>query len=154
MSYGLRPEFETLLRAVVETNPSEEVRGIACLALAQFLNARRVKLDLVRDRPELVPRFERLVGRERFDEWRRRDPAATGADVEAIFEKAAAVFGDVKHPYGGTIGDKARSELFEIRHLAIGKLAPDIEGVDQDGRPLKLGDYRGRVVLLDFWSDV
>ena len=44
-------------------------------------------------------------------------------------------------------------ELFGIRHLSVGKVAPDIEGVDQDGVKFKLSDYRGKVVLLDFWSE-
>ena len=37
--------------------------------------------------------------------------------------------------------------------LAIGKVAPEIQGVDGDGMPFKLSDYRGQVVLLDFWGD-
>jgi peroxiredoxin len=32
-------------------------------------------------------------------------------------------------------------------------VAPDIEGEDQDGVRFKLSDYRGKVVLLDFWSE-
>ena len=52
----------------------------------------------------------------------------------------------------GTVADKAKSELFEIRFLAIGKTAPDIEGEDQDGKKFRLSDYKGKVVLLDFWS--
>ena len=34
----------------------------------------------------------------------------------------------------------------------VGKVAPDIEGQDQDGASLKLSDHRGKVVLLDFWG--
>jgi hypothetical protein len=34
----------------------------------------------------------------------------------------------------------------------LNKLAPDIVGEDIDGRPLKLSDYRGKVVMLDFWG--
>jgi peroxiredoxin len=34
----------------------------------------------------------------------------------------------------------------------IGRPAPEIEGVDQDGKPLKLSAYRGKVVLIDFWA--
>jgi peroxiredoxin len=40
-----------------------------------------------------------------------------------------------------------------MRHLAVGREAPDIEGADQDGKRFKLSDYRGKVVLLDFWSE-
>jgi peroxiredoxin len=29
--------------------------------------------------------------------------------------------------------------------------APEIQGVDADGAAFKLSDYRGKVVLLDFW---
>jgi cytochrome oxidase Cu insertion factor (SCO1/SenC/PrrC family) len=37
--------------------------------------------------------------------------------------------------------------------LEIGKVAPDIEGVDLDQVPFRLSDYRGKVVVLDFWGD-
>jgi hypothetical protein len=31
--------------------------------------------------------------------------------------------------------------------------APEIAGEDLDGVPFRLSDYRGKVVLLDFWGD-
>ena len=34
----------------------------------------------------------------------------------------------------------------------VGEAAPDISGVDIDGKEFKLSDYRGKVVLLDFWG--
>jgi len=43
--------------------------------------------------------------------------------------------------------------LFELRNLGIGKTAPEIEGEDVDGKKFKLSDYRGKVVVLDFWGD-
>ncbi len=36
--------------------------------------------------------------------------------------------------------------------LEEGNLAPDIVGEDIDGVKFKLSDYRGKVVLLDFWG--
>lgn len=36
--------------------------------------------------------------------------------------------------------------------LAIGKPAPEIIGVDTDGKPMKLSDYRGKVLVVDFWG--
>ena len=45
-----------------------------------------------------------------------------------------------------------RRELFEIRDLAIGKPAPEITGEDVDGQPMKLSDFRGKVVCLVFWT--
>jgi hypothetical protein len=47
---------------------------------------------------------------------------------------------------------EAKEALFEIEHLSIGATAPDIDGVDVDGVAFKLSDYRGKVVLLDFWG--
>ena len=37
--------------------------------------------------------------------------------------------------------------------VAEGSLAPEIKGNDLDGAPFKLSDYRGKVVMLDFWGD-
>jgi cytochrome oxidase Cu insertion factor (SCO1/SenC/PrrC family) len=36
--------------------------------------------------------------------------------------------------------------------IQVGDTAPDIEGTDADGRAFRLSDYRGKVVLLDFWA--
>jgi|GEM_PF-1167921 cytochrome c biogenesis protein CcmG/thiol:disulfide interchange protein DsbE len=33
-----------------------------------------------------------------------------------------------------------------------GKTAPEIAGIDADGAKFHLSDYRGKVVLLDFWA--
>jgi hypothetical protein len=153
MRYGIRKEYETFLVLVLRNNPHREVQGVACLALAQFLNSRLQKLNLLRDRPELARRYEDLFGKDDFKRMQRRGRAKLAREVEEFFEDAADSYGNVKLPYGGTVGETAQSELFEIRHLAVGKEAPDIESTDQDGKRFKLSDYRGKVVLLDFWSE-
>jgi cytochrome oxidase Cu insertion factor (SCO1/SenC/PrrC family) len=33
----------------------------------------------------------------------------------------------------------------------VGQPAPPVEGVDADGSTVRLGDFRGKVVLIDFW---
>ena len=53
----------------------------------------------------------------------------------------------------GTIGEIAERDLFELRFLSIGKVAPEIEGEDIDGVAFKLSDYRGKVVVIDFWGN-
>jgi hypothetical protein len=112
------------------------------------------RLDLVKEQPELAKEFAGLFGQNYLEELRRQDRAKAVSEAEAFFEQAAQKFGDVKIPDGGTVGEKAMAELFEIRHLSVGREAPDIEGEDQDGKRFKLSDYRGKVVLLDFWSYV
>ncbi len=37
--------------------------------------------------------------------------------------------------------------------IAIGQPTPDIVGNDTTGQEMKLSDYRGQVVMLDFWGD-
>jgi peroxiredoxin len=36
--------------------------------------------------------------------------------------------------------------------LAVGRPAPEIEGIDLNGRRFRLSYYRGKVVVLDFGS--
>lgn len=51
-----------------------------------------------------------------------------------------------------TLGQVAEAQLDDWRNLAVGKMAPEIEGVDLLGKPLKLSDYRGKVVAMVFWG--
>ena len=53
---------------------------------------------------------------------------------------------------GASIASLAEDELYIIRYLTKGRLAPELEGVDSANRPLKLSDYKGKVVVLLFWS--
>jgi hypothetical protein len=53
---------------------------------------------------------------------------------------------------GSTLAELAQHELFELQNLAVGKLAPDIAAEDTAGVAFKLSDYRGKVVMLDFWG--
>lgn len=54
---------------------------------------------------------------------------------------------------GTELGDQIAAPRFEKERLQIGMVAPDIEGLDLDGKPMKLSDFRGKVVVLDFWGD-
>jgi hypothetical protein len=153
LSYGYCKEYETFLRAVLDMNPHKDVQGSACLGLAHFLSGRLQRLDLIKGQPQPTKEFADLFGKDYLEELQRQDRSTANKEVEALFEQAAEKYGDVKVPgSGSTVGEKARAELFEIRHLRVGKEAPDIEGQDQDGKSFKLSDYRGKVVLLDFWS--
>ncbi|MGF1579434.1 MAG: peroxiredoxin family protein [Gemmataceae bacterium] len=48
---------------------------------------------------------------------------------------------------------RMESSLFKLQNLSIGKKAPEIDAEDIDGVRFKLSDYRGKVVVLDFWGD-
>ena len=150
--YAYRMEFEKFLRTVLEKNPHRNVQAIACLSLAQFLNDRLRMLQLAEDRTELAECYEIVFGKNYLPELQRLGRAKLATRVESLFERASEEYADVKFR-AGTVGEQAKSELYDIRHLSIGKQAPDIEGKDQDGRQFRLSDYRGKVVLLYFWSE-
>ncbi|NIP92241.1 MAG: redoxin domain-containing protein, partial [Akkermansiaceae bacterium] len=153
VGFGFRRECENFLRAVLENNPHHDVQGLACLALAQFLAGREARLALLKDQPELARRYDLLYGRDYLEELREQDRAKAMGEAQTFHELAIAKYGDVKMPFDETVGKAAKRDLFEIRQLSVGRIAPDIDGRDQDGRQFKLSDYRGKVVLLYFWSE-
>ena len=125
MSRSLGEEkAEGLLRDLIEKAPQPALKGGAMFALASMLDAD----DL--------------------------DPAsARGKEVRALMEAVAKDYADVTDSRGRSVGARAEGWLFEKERLQVGKVAPDIEGNDLAGVPFKLSDYRGKVVLLDFWGD-
>jgi hypothetical protein len=154
IAYGYCMEYEPFLRAVLAANPHESVRATACLSLGAFLNNRLQRLDLCRERPGLAREFADLFGKEYLEALLRQDRGKVIEEAEAVFRQAAEQYGRVTLPGGNTVAEQADAEMFAIRHLSVGQQAPDIDGEDQDGRRFKLSDYRGKVVLLDFWSYV
>lgn len=68
------------------------------------------------------------------------------------FEAIVSEYADLE--YGdSTYGDRSRGYLFELDNLQIGMAAPDFEVVDENGAKWKLSDYRGKVVVVDFWGN-
>lgn len=66
---------------------------------------------------------------------------------QAIIQSAEVDLGG-----GTTVAKLAKDELYIITHLVKGRIGPDLSGTDSAGRPLKLSDFKGKVVLLLFWS--
>ena len=151
--YGFRQECETFLRTVLEKSPHREVQGQACLRLAQFLPMRLEKVELLKEQAELAKRYEGLYGKDYLETLRRQDGTEVMMEAEKLYERAIEKYADVKLPYDATVGETAKPELFEIRHLAVGKEAEEMEGLDQNGQQFRLSEYRGKVVLLYFWTE-
>lgn len=153
---GFSEEDESwqLLRAVLEKNPHRGAKAQACLALADQTERRLRRAQQFRDRPELATRFESIMGKEAVEALVKTDPDKLSKEAEALYERAVKDFADVADPKGGKIADKAKVRLAVLRHpILVGKPAPEIEGEDIDGKKFKLSDYRGKVVLLDFWGN-
>jgi len=158
LGYEDAPAAQALLEKMSTKSPHREVRGKALGSLAQ---ARKSQAENVAQMQQLGAakareEYGRWMGVGRVDELLAKDPAALEAETVALYERLKAEYGDIKTmpgtPYESTLGAQADSTLFEIRNLAIGKTAPEIEGQDVDGVAFKLSDYRGKVVMLDFWG--
>jgi len=121
------PLAEKFFRAVLDRNPDRTTKATACLLLAELLQ-------------------------QRANSAQSSDSQRMIKEADALYERIVKEFADVLHD-GGPMLDAAKGGLNEIRLLAIGKVAPDIAGEDTDGKAFKLSDYRGKVVLLDFWGN-
>lgn len=75
-------------------------------------------------------------------------------EARPILEGIVKDFGALKRDYT-TYGALAGAYLnvHDPDSLEIGEKAPEIAGVSPDGKPMKLSDYKGRVVVLDFFGD-
>ena len=140
---------ERFLREAIRMSPHREVKGQACFALAVFLNFRAEAIRVWSE--EDRARFERMLKTpENLAMYRDRSAKDLAKEAEGLYERVVKEFEDLKDRRGRSLGERAQGELNELRNLNIGKLAPEIEGEDADGRRFKLSDYRGKVVVLTF----
>lgn len=79
----------------------------------------------------------------------RSENKAEGRDC---FEAVIAEYGALAYRGDSTYAKAAAGFLFELDRLQLGMAAPDFESVDENGVPWKLSDYRGKVVVIDFWG--
>jgi len=119
------PNAADTLKKILEKSTNPKVKAAATLAIARSL-AR--KTDSLGNNPAEA---EKVV-----------------AEAEKYFAQAAELGKD-----NAALQKDVERELKILKHLRIGKEAPDIKGPDLDGKEFKLSDYRGKVVLLDFWGD-
>jgi hypothetical protein len=76
----------------------------------------------------------------------RSTSAGDKAEAKKLFFKLGKAYPTSRY------AKMADSSIFELENLQIGMNAPDFEATDQDGKKFKLSDYRGKVVVLDFWG--
>jgi hypothetical protein len=123
LAYSNAKQTDALLEAVMEQHKSRDVRAFACMGYAG--------------------RHKRIAERSTNDH-------AAGLALQA-YQRILDNYADVK--YGRRdIAEIARGGIYELKFLSPGKMAPEIEGEDLDGVKFKLSDYRGKVVMLDFWG--
>jgi len=74
-------------------------------------------------------------------------------EARELFERLIKDYPTVKPKRGDSYADRAKGTLFELDHLQIGMVAPDMQAVDENGQKFSTADYRGKVVVLDFWGN-
>lgn len=87
----------------------------------------------------------------RYGKYAGGDSKALAA-IEALLERVSRDYADVKLDDDKTLGKLAEAQLYEVKYLQPGKVAPDIEGTEVNGKRMKLSDFRGKVVMLVFWG--
>jgi hypothetical protein len=119
-------DAEGLYRRVLKENPHPEVKAGATYLLANSLVGNDLRSGSITPQreAELIEKLKDL-----------REQAGDG------------------EYYGRPVTKLLDGMLFEIQHLQIGKTAPEVSGEDIDGAPFKLTEYRGKVVVIDFWGD-
>jgi hypothetical protein len=115
-----------VLKQIMERAKKPSVKAAAALALGQSLAN---KADRLGDKQEEADKV--------------------AAEAEKYFTMVIDEFGKDN----ANLKKSAEKELHILRTLRIGKEVPEIKGVDLDEKEFKLSDYRGKVVLIDFWGN-
>ncbi|MDA1051336.1 MAG: redoxin domain-containing protein [Planctomycetota bacterium] len=142
---------EKLLRALLDKGPHDDVKAQACYYLALLLDSEAIVVDQLRAAPDLAPRVVQYYGKDYGKHLASLKPDELAKLREQAYETMLKSFPDVT-AQDTTLGKVAERALFAIRHLSVGRVAPEIEGEDVFGKPMKLSDYRGKVVMLCFWG--
>jgi hypothetical protein len=114
---------ERWLRDLIEQSPEKSVQAPAMFELGSRL----------------------MSGKKSTDEKK--------AEGRALLERVSKEFAGVESPRGQEYAAMAKGQLFELDYLQIGKTPPDFEAIDENGVTFKLSDYRGKVVVIDFWGN-
>lgn len=101
-------------------------------------------LDYYRMLFDVLARAERYADMlEAFKEAEQEHP-----DAEPILWRLAHIYRKLGNIELADIYDRKADPTYEL----IGKPVPDFSATDLDRNPISLQDYRGKVVLLDFWA--
>ena len=142
---------EKLLQAALEKSPHKKVRAQACWSWAALLKQQATIVEQLKTEPESADRVVQYYGSDYGKHLTSLDGEKLERQREQVYERLLKTFAD--EPVGdSTMGAEAEKGLFQIRHLSIGRSAAEIAGEDIFGKPFKLSDYRGKVVVLSFWG--
>jgi hypothetical protein len=84
----------------------------------------------------------------------QRDLTLTDAERAAGNQEAVGILEKLGKEEGlnESLEKRVADLRYKVTHLVVGCEAPEIEGVDHDGKQFRLSEFRGKVVLLPFWG--
>jgi thiol-disulfide isomerase/thioredoxin/TolA-binding protein len=121
---------ERLLRAFQEKTPDRTLRGMAGFWLAESLHTQS----------------ERLYGL-----GKEAEAEGQSQESDKVLQQLEKEYPDLKLGQT-TLGQLAANVRRAYEKLRLGKPAPEIVGEDIDGKPLRLSEHRGKVVMISFWA--
>ena len=141
-------------------NSRDDTERDYVLSILSLDHVESAQLDQVVPRARNKEFLDRVIAKTPHDEVKAqamyaRANTVLGAEATDVARKAAiADLVQVKElTKDKRLADRIDGVIFEAKNLAVGMAAPEIEAEDLDGVNFKLSDYRGKVVLLDFWGD-
>lgn len=140
------PSIENWFKQMIAAADGEN-RARATLAYARYVDQIPEFCDGFVKNPHLMQKLP--AAQQRYLQAQRTDEqtAQLAQLLQRVIDEAPA--GKID---GISYAQAAQKELFELQRLAVGMVAPDIVGEDLDGMEFRLSDYRGKVVMLDFWG--
>jgi peroxiredoxin len=149
------PAYEAMLRAILKDSPHRDVRGAATLALADHLKTskERTESNLITIALHTGHTLSKSTLKN-LQAMKERGIDKVGAESESLFQTVIDRYPDLRIESNSpqNAAELAKGELAVLRNFAIGRRAPEIVGKDIHGKPMRLSDYRGKVVVLDFGS--
>lgn len=139
-------------RRVIAVNKNPTAVGRAHFRLGNYLVRQAEIAREVRANPDSLDKFKLFYGSALTEYLQKVDLSSIRKDALKQFTVAVEKYPNVR-TYKGELSELAGREKFKLEHLTVGGVAPEIVGEDIAGKPMKLSDYKGKVVLLDFWGD-
>lgn len=125
-------------------------------AAEAVLNA---KLDECEQVKEKMSPYQKAISDKQLDYIRNTPDSYVSADqlrfyvssleLEELQSLYAQMGEGVKN---ATAGQELRKEIAALQGGSPGSIATDFSGLDIDGKMLRLSDYKGQYVLVDFWA--
>lgn len=121
---------EELVQLAEAKNASPAVKAAAAFALGSVAKAKLGRTKDEAKKKEYMTAAEARFGRVKsYDDGKSKE-------IKPYVAQAAGQLAGLKN----------------LDLILVGKPVPDIDGIDTEGKPFKLSDYKGKVILIDYWA--